>query len=107
MTVFARDLDRSAWFVVEISVAMRILPEMAINAMHAAFEMDVVEMNRFFELRRIIRRDDVSLRIEQVSFAIAFEDFPKQPAMPVKVCKLRVAQQCVERLSAGVFQEIE
>ena len=61
MTVFARDLDRRA-LVVEIAVAVRVLAEVAIDAVHAAFEMNVVEMHRLAELRRIVRRDDVALR---------------------------------------------
>ena len=45
--------------------------------------------------------------VEQIALAIAFEDFAKHPAVTVKVCKLRVAQQRVECRRAGVFQEIE
>ena len=33
---------------------------------------------------RIVRRDDVALRVEQIAFAIAFEDFAKQPAVSVR-----------------------
>ena len=107
VTVFARDLDRRARLVVEIAVAVRVLAEVAIDAVHARARMNVVEMHRLAELRRIVRRDDVAVGVEQVSLAIAFEDFAKHPAVTVKVCKLRVAQQRVERRRAGVFQKIE
>ena len=46
---------------------------MTIDAVHAAFEMNVVEMDCLAELRRIVRRNDIALRVEQVSFAIAFD----------------------------------
>jgi hypothetical protein len=46
VTIFARDLDRRARLVVEIAVAVRVLAEMTIDAVHAAFEMNVVEMHR-------------------------------------------------------------
>jgi hypothetical protein len=42
MTVFATDLDRGARLVVEITVAMRVLTEMAVNAMHSLLEMNIV-----------------------------------------------------------------
>jgi hypothetical protein len=47
------------------------------------------------------------LRVQQVSFAIAFEDFAKHPAVTVKIGKLRVRKQRVECRRAGVFQKIE
>src|SRR5690349_19114221 len=75
--------------------------------MHSAFEMNVIQVYCLAELLAVVRRDDVALRVKQVAFAIAFEDLAKQPAMPVKVCKLRVAQERVERGRAGVFQEIQ
>src|ERR1051326_2865958 len=86
---------------------MRVLAEVTIDAVHAAFGVNVVEMHRLAELRRIVRRDYVAIRVQQVSLAIAFEDFAKHPAMTVKVCKLRVAQQRIKRGRAGVFQKIE
>ncbi len=109
MTVFTRDLDRGAWLVVKIAVAVRVLAEVAIDAVHAAFGVNVVEMHRLAELQRIVRRDDVALRVKQISFAVAFEHFAEHPAVTVKVSKLCVAQQRVETTGrhACVFQKIE
>ena len=42
MTIFASDLDRRARLVVEIAVAVRVLPEVAVDAVHPFFEMNVV-----------------------------------------------------------------
>ena len=41
----------------------------------------------------------IALRVEQVPFAISFEDFAKHPAVTVRVAKLRVLQQA---LNSGV-----
>ena len=40
MTIFTRDLDRRARLVVKIAVAVRVLAEVTIDAMHAAFERE-------------------------------------------------------------------
>ena len=61
VTVFAGDLDRRARFVVEIAVAVRVLTEVTIDAVHSLFEMNVVEMNGLLELVRIVRRNQVAL----------------------------------------------
>ena len=58
MTIFAGDLDRRARFVIEIAVAVRVLPEVTVDAVHSLFEMNVVEMNGLLKLVRIVRRDD-------------------------------------------------
>src|SRR6185436_11599678 len=42
VTILASDLEGRAWLVVEIAVAVRVLAEVTIDAVHAAFEMDVV-----------------------------------------------------------------
>jgi len=42
----ALDLDGGANFAVELAIAMGILLEMAIDAVHAAFQMHVEKMNR-------------------------------------------------------------
>src|SRR5687768_506028 len=75
VAILACDLNRGTRFVVEIPVAVRVLAEVTIDAMHAAFKMDVAEMNRLAELRGIVSRHDVSAGVEQVAFAIAFEYF--------------------------------
>src|ERR1051325_11289844 len=97
MTVFTSDVEPCGRLVVKNSVAVGGLAEVTIDAMHAAFGVDVVEMHRLAEFCWIVRRDDVAVRVEQVSLAIAFENFAKHPTMAMKVCELRVAQQRIER----------
>src|SRR5260370_31238790 len=89
MTINAADLNRGARFVIDYSVAVRVLPEMTIDAMHPLLEMDVVEVNRFLESIRILGRDNRILSVAQVPLPIAFEDLAKDPAVPMRIGKLR------------------
>src|SRR5258706_13504078 len=68
--------------------------------------MNVVKMNRFLEAIRIVRRDNGVLRVEQIPFPISFEDLPKDPAVPMKVSKLRTLKLIVELLRTGLLQKI-
>src|SRR5215217_4371410 len=53
-------------------------------------------MHGFAELRRIVRRDEIALRVEQIAFPITLEDFAKHPAVAVEVCKLRITKQSIQ-----------
>src|SRR5689334_17813394 len=75
--------------------------------MHPAFEMDIVEMDRFVELLRIVGSDDVPVSVEEVALAIAFVDLAKQPAVPVRVAKLCVLEQLIEISRPRVLQKLE
>src|SRR5437867_5074158 len=88
VTVDTIYFNSSARFVVKQSVAVRVLPKMTINAVHAFFEMDVVKMHCLLEAIRIIRWYDDVLSVEQVPFPITFENLAKDPAVTVKVREL-------------------
>ena len=45
VTIHAGDLDGVARFAIEFPVAVRVLLEVAVDAMHAALEMNVFQMN--------------------------------------------------------------
>src|SRR5207244_12122058 len=45
--------------------------------------------------------------VEQVAFAIAFEDFAKHPAVTVRIAKLDVLQLAIEFRRARRLQEIQ
>ena len=107
MTINAGDLDSSTWLVVQVSVTVRVLPEVAVDTMHALLKVNVVEMNRLLELVSIIRRNDVSLRVKQIAFSISFEDFAKHPAVTMKVAKLSILQLAVEFWCPGLSQKVQ
>src|ERR1700682_3545430 len=106
MTIDASDFDSSARLVIENSVAVGVLPKVAINAVHPFLEMNVVEVARLLESIRILRRDDRIPCIEQVPFAIAFEYLTKQPAMAVRVGKLCALELTVEVYRARLIQKV-
>jgi len=74
MTVNARHFDCSSRFVVKISVTVRVLPEMAIDTLHASLSMNVVEVYRFAEPSGIVSRNDFVFGVAQISFAIALDE---------------------------------
>ncbi|HUE42545.1 MAG TPA: hypothetical protein VMP12_03225, partial [Candidatus Sulfotelmatobacter sp.] len=84
---------------------MGILLEVAIDTVHAFFQMDVREMDRFAEFRRVVGRDDFIFSVEQIPFAVSFIDRAKNPAMAVKIPELRLLQLRIEFGAADVFEE--
>src|SRR5947207_14464200 len=105
MTVNTSDLNRSARLVVKHSVAVRVLTKVTINAVHPFFEMDIVEMDRFSESIRIVRRNHGALCVEQIPFSIAFEDLAKDPAVSVRIRELRSLQLGLEFRRAGLVKK--
>ncbi len=63
---------------------------MAIAALHPVGEMNIFQVNCFRELPRIAVVDLVIVEIEQVAFAIVFEDCAEDPAVSVIIGKLGV-----------------
>ena len=104
MAVGAIDFDRGRHFAVNVAVAMAVLGKVAIDALHALFHVDRGQVHGFLELVRIVVVNDGALGVEQRALAVALEDGPKIPAVPVVVGKLGVFQAGIEL--ADVFQEI-
>ena len=50
VAIDAIDLDRVARFAVQLAVAVTVLLEVAVRAVHALFEMDVLEMDGLLEI---------------------------------------------------------
>ena len=69
---------------------MNVDIEMAIAALHPMREMHVFQVNGFGELPRIVVVDLVVIEIEEVAFAIVFENRAKNPAVSVIIGELGV-----------------
>ena len=97
---------------------------MTVDAVHAAFEVDVLEVDRDpwpprFALLfgRITERrpqqfavgvlHHVTSGVEEIALPVALEDRLVEPAMSVKVGDLRLRQLPVERLGSGLGQEVD
>ncbi len=74
MAIDAIELDRGARFAVKFSVAVAVLLEMAIHALHALFQMNVRKVRGLFEFLRVVGWNASSLLIEQVALAVVRED---------------------------------
>ncbi len=64
VAIHAIDFDCIASFAIEFPVAVVVLLEMAIRAVHAFFEMDVLKVDSFLELVLIGIGDDAILAIQ-------------------------------------------
>ena len=80
-----------ARFAVELAVAVDVEKEMAVDALHAAGEMNVVQVNCLGEFLRIAMRDRAIVEVEQGALAIVFEDGSEDPAVAVVVGELGVS----------------
>ena len=89
MAIDAINLHGRARFAVNFAVAVIVLREVAIVALHAFFEMNVREMHRFRKAIGIFEGDRLSILVEPIAFAVVIEDGAKNPAVSVKVRKLR------------------
>src|SRR2546422_8079029 len=113
MTIDTRDLDRLDIAPVQLPIAVAILFEMAVNTVHAFFEMDVLHVYRdsgtlFGVIGRFadtalqeraidrLKGDNRALGIEKIALTVALEDCLKVPAVAVVVRKLCVLELRVE-----------
>ncbi len=90
MAIHAIDFHGVARFTVQIAVAVVVLPEMAIDAVHAFLEMNVAELDRFLEFVLVVVRNHVAHRIQQIALAVALVNRAKHPAVAVEIGELRV-----------------
>jgi hypothetical protein len=92
VAVDAGDGCDGAWLDVEQSVAVGIIVEVTVHALHAAGEVDVFEVHGLFEFVGVVVRDFLVLKGEQIAFAVFFEHGAEDPAVTVVVGKLRLLE---------------
>ena len=90
VAVDAVDLDRVARLAIELAVAVIVLPEVAVDALHPLLEVDVLQVHRLAEPLGIVVRDDPVVLVEQVAAPVALVDGAVDPAVAVEVGELRV-----------------
>src|SRR3989475_6447010 len=106
VAIDAVDFDGGAGLAVNFSVAVIVLSEMAIVALHPLFQMNVSEVYGFAETVGIVEGNLLAVLIEPVSFAVVIENSAEDPAMAVEISKLRSLQLLVEFGTAGFFQKV-
>ena len=72
---------------------MHIDMEVAVGALHAFGQVDVIKMDGVFEIGV---GDDVIVQVQAVAFLVLLEDGAKHPAVAVIVRKLRVFELRVQ-----------
>src|SRR5690606_26572690 len=88
VAVGAIDLDRRGDLAVDVAVAVRVLGEMAIDAMETHVEVDRREVDALLELRRIVVAHDAPVAVEERALAVALEHRAEVPAVAVVVGEL-------------------
>jgi hypothetical protein len=96
VAILASDLYSLSHFSVDVPIAVRVLSKVAINALHAEIDMDVLKMYGLLKLSRIIKGDYLAVFIEQVSLSITLVHGSKVPAVSVVIGELRGIKLWVE-----------
>jgi len=96
VAIEAVNFDRGTGFTVDFSVAVIVLREVAIAALHSFFEVDVGEVHGFAETVRIVKGDLPAIFVEPVPFPVVIEDRAKNPAVAVKIGELCGCQLLVK-----------
>ncbi len=85
MAIHAVDLHRVSGLTVEFAVAVAVLLEMTIDAVHALFQMDVFQVHRLAKLFGIVERHRLIMIVQQGALAIMLEHSAKDPTVTVEV----------------------
>ena len=99
------DLDRGARLVVENARAVAVLLEMTIGAVHAFFEVDILQMHCLVEFSGIVRCNDLAIGVEQIALTVFLINVLKDPSVAVRIGKLHVFQLGVEIGRAGFLKK--
>src|SRR5260370_2281114 len=105
MAIDTVDFDGRARLAVNLPVAVIVLREMAVVALHPFFEMDVGEVNGFAETVGIVECDLLAVLVQPVPLAVVIEHVAEDPAMAAAISELRRLQLLVELETACVFQK--
>src|SRR5258708_5072252 len=105
MAIDAIDFHGGSRLAVNFPIAVIVLREVAITALHPLFEMDVRQVYGSPKSLGMVEGDLLAVLIEPVSFAVVIEDSAENPSVPVKIGKLCSIQSLVEFGTADFFQK--
>ena len=120
VAVLAADLHRVGDLAIDIAVAVAVLREVAVGALHALFGVDIHQMDGLARVDAgrdelglvalapflgVVVGDDLALGIEQIALAVALQDGAEIPAVAVIVGELRVLELGIEVVD--VAQEVD
>src|SRR5215831_20160764 len=105
MAVDTVNFHGSARLAVDLAVAMIVLRKVAIATVHALLEVNVRQMHGFAEPLRIVEANRLAILVEPIPFAVMVVDGAKNPAVSVKIGKLRGLQLRVEFLASQLLEK--
>src|SRR3979490_345123 len=79
VTIDAVDFDGGAGLAVNLSIAVIVLSEVAIAALHAFFKMDVGKVDGLAETVGIVEGDLFAVFVQPVPFAVVIENRSENP----------------------------
>src|ERR1700692_1179044 len=88
VAIDAIDLNRVAGLAIQLAVAVAVLLEVAVDAVHAELEVDVLQVDGLLKLVFVLGGDGLAVFVEKVALAVAAEDGAEDPAVAVEVAEL-------------------
>ena len=83
---------------------MRVLLEVAVDAVHPLLQVDVLQVHGLLELLRILGRHDLAVLVQQIAVPVALVHVAEQPTVAVEVRQLHLLQRGVH--VGRVLQEL-
>src|SRR5260221_9596724 len=105
VAIDAVNFHGGAGLAINFSVAVIVLAEVAIAALHSLFQVDVREMNGFAEFFWIVERNLLVVFVEPIAFTVVRIHAAIDPAVSVKIGELGGLKLLVEFRTAGLFQK--
>src|SRR5271157_4137127 len=105
VAIGAIELDGRARLAIQLAVAVAVLLEMAIDALHALLGVNVLQMDGLPEFIRIVGGNDFAVGIEQIALTVTLVDGAENPAVAVKVGELRLLELLIEFRAADLREK--
>jgi hypothetical protein len=103
VTINAINFDCVSWLSIKLPVTMSVLHEVAIDAMHSLFQVNVCQVNRLAELVRIVKRNNIPFGVQELPVAVVLIDRAENPSMAVEVGELGVLERLIEFRSSRLL----
>src|SRR5437660_3119683 len=88
MAIDAVNFHGGARLAIKFSITVIVLTEVAIDAVHSFFQVNVRQMNRFAESIWIVKVDFLAVLVKPVAFAVVGVNTAVNPAVSVKIGEL-------------------
>ena len=105
VAIGAVEFDRGARLGVQLSIAVNVLLEVAVHALHSFLEVDVLQVNSLVEFVRVVGGNDFAISVEQIALSIALVNSAEDPAVAMEIGELTLLQLRIEFRVAQLLEE--